>query len=294
MATLLERIKQGLGQATTPAAPEAGTQTGQLEALVSARAGITGPRKGLKGQSLTEAAAQQQTQQQLAGLSQQAALGQTAIEQAAQEQAQRQAQQERQIETQRQENILSTRIQTENILQDLEQRKKSLSEDQRQAKIEQAALLLRTQTKNYTDRLRMEGEKARLQDALKFNEELARAVIGENQAIFEQGLKNAAILDAKDRDFNKVLAQMGVTDILNAYRQQSAQAQKQAMVGGAVELARTGTQIYGKAKEGQFSQEYQNYLETVPPNERPMSYNQFQKSEKTSTPADQQETSTWL
>lgn len=283
MATLLERIKQGLGQATTPTAPEAGTQTGQLEALLSAKAGVSGPRKGLKGQSLTEAAAQQQTQQQLAGISQQATLGQTAVEQAAQEQAQRQAQQERQIEQQRQEGTLRTKIQTENILQDLEQNRAKLSEDKRQARIEQAGLLLRTQQKDYTDQLRLNGEKSRLQDAIKFNEELAKTIIAENQSLLETGLKNKAALDANDREFQTMLAKMGVTDILNAYKQQSKQAQTQAVISGITETARTGSELYGQSKQGKYSQEYQNYIQSVPANERPMSYSQFQKSEKSST-----------
>lgn len=279
MATLLERIKQGLGQATTPTAPEAGTQTGQLEALLSAKAGITGPRKGLKGQSLTEAAAQQQTQQQLSGLSQQAALGQTAVEQAAQEQAQRQSQQEQQIEQQRQEGTLRTRIQTENILQDLEQRKAGLSEEKRQSRMEQAGLLLRTQSKDYTDRLRLNGAQSRLQDAIKFNEELAKTLIGENQALLEQGLKNQAALDAKGRDFETMLAKMEVNDILNAYRQESQQAQKQAIIGGITETARTGASMYG---QGQFSSEYRDYVNNLGPEERPMSYAQFEAKKRKS------------
>lgn len=281
MATLLERIKQGLGQATAPAAPVAGTETGQVEALLSAKQGIVGPQKtGLKGRSLTEALAQQQTQQELTGLSKQAELGQTAIEQASQEQAQRQAQQEQQIAQQRQQNQLRTKIQTENILQDLEQNRAKLSEEKRQAKMEQAGLLLRTQNKDYITNLQMEGAKARLSDAVKFNEELARSVMAENLAIFEKSLKSKEAIDVSNREFEKLLTNMGVTDVLNAYRAESKQAQKQALIGGVAETAKTGVQIYGQQKQGQYDTEYQSYLESVPLNERPMSYSQFQAREK--------------
>lgn len=278
MATLLDTLKQTLGQTGQPEA--VADETGTVRSLLAAKKGIVGPATALgpQGLSVAEMAARQPAQQQLAETAQAAQMQATGIGQAAAAQAEEERQRTQAIEAQRQQNKLQNKIQTENILRGLEQSKASMSEAQRQAGMEQVGKQLRLQNEAYIANLQREGEKSRLKDALAFDQQLKQSIVGDNISLLKLKLGNIAALDADDREFKKQLAQIDVNMAAAMARQDSRFAQTQATIQSAGSVAITGIGVAGKYQEGGLNSDYQGYLKSRAADERPMSYTQWQQS----------------
>ena len=264
MATLLETLKKNLGGVGASTAPIA-DETGQVQQLLAAKKGIVGPATALgpKGLSVAEAAARGQTQQQLQQVGQQAGLQATAIEQAAAGQEQEQRQQEQRVEAQRAESNLRNKVETETVLRNLEQSKATLTEDQRQAGVEQVGAMLRFQNDDYIRNLQREGDRARLKDKVAFDEQLTESIFADNIAGKKLFYENQALFDASDRDFNKELAKIDITTALQMAKENAAFGQKQAQVQGVAEIAKTGVSVYGQQQAGAFNSDYKSYAEGV-------------------------------
>ena len=277
MATLLEKLKQSLGQVgtgtTTP-----GSAGAEVQALAAAKEGVVGPRKGLRATSLPEMAAEAATKTELAGLGEQAQMQATATEQAAAGQAQQQTEAEQDIAAQRRSNELQTRIRTEQALQELEQKRGALTEAARREQMEKIAADLRLSTKQYTDELQLAGAQQRLSDAVAFDEALARDIMQENLALVNLVYNNKAARDLSDREFEKMLASMNASDMLAAYRQGLRFEQTQGTIQAGKQLAQSGVEAYGASKQGQYDQGYQDYTQSARASgQTPMSYSTWQK-----------------
>lgn len=249
MATLLDTLKKNLGQV---AAPEpVSDETGTVQQLLTARKGIVGPATALgpKGLSVGEAGARAATQQQLGEVGQAAQLGATQLGQAAQEQQQQQQSQTANIEFQRQQNKLQSRIQTENILRGLEQGRAALSEDKRQAGMEQVAANLRLQTDSYINQLQLEGARSRLQDDLAFDLQLKNSIAADNASLLQTRLNNQSLLDSNDRDFKKQLAQIDINFATDIAKQNMAFAAQQGKIQALGQAVTTGIGAAGKLAE---------------------------------------------
>ena len=258
MATLLEKLQQNLGQVAAPA--PAGGETATVQRLLSAKKGIIGGPTGPQGLAVGDIAARAPAQQQLAQLGQAAQLQSTAIGQAAAGQAEEQRQREQAIEGQRAETSLRGRIQTESILQGLEQGKAELGERQRQQGLEQVAASLRLQDQQYVDNLRREGERARLDENISFAEQLQKSIFENNAALLKMQLKNKSLLAADDREFNKSLARMGYDDAIRAARENIKADQQSALIGGIASMVPVGAQAYGDYEKGEYDSGYQAHL----------------------------------
>lgn len=282
MATLLDKLRQGLAAATTPAAPT--NETEQVQTLVSAKSGIVGGKPQYRTKSFAEGAAQQQTTMAMGEQAQQAGIQAAATEQVFAEQAQKQQQAEQELRSQQEASRVQARVKTENILRDLERGKREVSQQQKEFNVEQAGALLRLQSKIYTDRLRIEAEKARLQDAAKFDEALAKAIMEENIALTESFYQGQAARDLSDRDFEKMLAEMGAYEALQMAQANAAQAERQAQIQGVATTTKEGmsafTTYQSGAKEGKYDEGYQDYKENLGENERPMGYKAWQKKQE--------------
>ena len=259
MATLLEKLQQNLGQVAAPSEP-AGGETATVQRLLSAKKGIIGGPTGPQGLAVGDIAARAPAQQQLAQLGQAAQLQSTAIGQAAAGQAEEQRQREQAVEGQRAETSLRGRIQTESILQGLEQGKAELGERQRQQGLEQVAASLRLQDAQYVDNLRREGERARLDEDISFAEQLQKSIFENNAALLKMQLKNKSLLAADDREFNKSLARMGYDDAIRAARENIKADQQRALIGGVASMVPVGMQAYGGMQKGAYDTGYQSYL----------------------------------
>lgn len=249
MTTLLDTLKKNLGQA---AAPEAvSDETGTVQQLLTARKGIVGPATALgpKGLSVAEAGARATTQQQLGEAAQQAQLQGMQLSQAAQEQEQQQQAQMSNVEFQRQQNKLQSRVQTENILRGLEQGRATLSEEKRQAGMEQVAANLRLQTDSYINQLQLEGARSRLQDDLAFDQAMKQQIAADNISLLQIKLNNQSLLDSNDRDFRKQLAQIDIDTAVQMARQDAAFSAQQGKIQALGQAATTGIAAYGKLAE---------------------------------------------
>jgi hypothetical protein len=265
MASLLDTLRKNLSQVgAAPAA--AGEETGQVQALVSAKSGQVGARPAPRGRSIIEAAAQQQTQEQLTGLKEQAAAQSIGTTQAFAEQEQRQRAAEADITGKKEAGRLEARIKTENLLQDLEMNRGRMSAKEQQAKTELLTATMRLGNKDYTDRLRLEGARNRLDDRLQFEQALAKSIMSENLDIFKKGLVDRQAREASDREYQKELARMNAQDVLAQYRAAARQGATQAQIGAIAETAKTGAAAYGQyskeSKAGAYDEGYQSYLES--------------------------------
>jgi hypothetical protein len=282
MATLLETLKKNLGGVGASTAPIA-DETGQVQQLLAAKKGIVGPATALgpKGLSVAEAAARGQTQQQLQQVGQQAGLQATAIEQAAASQEQEQRQQEQRVEAQRAESNLRNKVETETVLRNLEQSKATLTEDQRQAGVEQVGAMLRFQNDDYIRNLQREGDRARLKDKVAFDEQLTESIFADNIAGKKLFYANQELFDASDRDFNKELAKIDITTAIQMAKENASFGQKQAQVQGVAEIAKTGVSVYGQQQSGAFNSDYKSYAEGArTKGQTPVSYTTWQASQE--------------
>ena len=282
MATLLETLKKNLGGVGASTAPIA-DETGQVQQLLAAKKGIVGPASALgpRGLNVAEAAARGQTQQQLQQVGQDAGLQATAIGQAAASQEQEQSQQEQRLEGQRAESNLRNKVETETVLRNLEQSKATLTEDQRQAGVEQVGAMLRFQNDDYIRNLQREGDRARLKDKVAFDEQLTESIFADNIAGKKLFYANQELFDASDRDFNKELAKIDITTALQMAKENAAFGQKQAQVQGVAEIAKTGVSVYGQQQAGAFNSDYKTYSESVrEKGGTPISYTSWQSREQ--------------
>ena len=278
MATLLETLKKNLGGVGASTAPIA-DETGQVQQLLAAKKGIVGPASALgpRGLAVAETAARGQTQQQLQQVGQEAGLQATAIGQAAASQEQEQSQQEQRLEGQRAESNLRNKVETETVLRNLEQSKATLTEDQRQAGVEQVGAMLRFQNDDYIRNLQREGDRARLKDKVAFDEQLTESIFADNIAGKKLFYANQSLLDANDAAFNKELAKIDITTALQMAKENAAFGQKQAQVQGVAEIAKTGVSVYGQQQAGNFNNDYKTYSEyTREQGKTPVSYTTWQ------------------
>lgn len=261
MATLLEKLQQNLSPANATIEP--GDETTQVRQLMAAKKGIVGPTSALgpRGLETAEIAARQPAQQKLSEIAQGAQLQGVALSQAVRGQEMEQAQREEAISAQRREGALQEKIQTENILRNLEQGKASMSEQQRQLGMEAAASNLRLQDAKYVDDLVREGQKARLQQDIDFGEQLAKATLDNNIALQKLKYKNQSLLNADDRTFKRALADLDINAVMQMAKENATADIQAGTIGGLASAAQVGAQAYGSYKSGSLSQDYKSYAE---------------------------------
>lgn len=243
MANLLDTIR-----ANNPALQQQGQtdQTQSLQTLMRAKSGkaVSGPE--VASSNLQEQQAVQQTnnqmQNQIAPAAQIQNEGQRE-QQTAQTQQTQQKQSE--IAQGRRFDDLQTKIKTDQILADLERGKGKIATDQSNAQLEQVGQNLRLQNAQYIDNLQREGNMSRLGDDASFKQELARSVLGNNQALLEKQLGNKSILDTNSREFKEAMAKMDVNTAWDMFGNSLAAEKQRAAYSGAGSLATAGIGAYG-------------------------------------------------
>jgi len=282
MATLLEKLQQTLSGAAAP--EQTVDETGQVRQLLAAKKGIVGPETALgpRGLAVSEIAARAPAQQQLAQVAQSAQLQGIGLQQAAAGQEMEQRQREEELAAQKQSSRLENRIQTENLLRNLEQGKATLSEQQRQLGLEAVASSLRLQDARYVDNLQREGAKARLQDDIAFTEKLQQSILDDNLALQKLKYKNESAINASDRDFTKALAKIDITMAVAMARDNAQADIQKATIQGYASIPMVGAQAYGAYKSGSLSGDYQDYAEKERVAGRyPMSYTSWMTKQET-------------
>lgn len=204
MATLLDIINRNAAPAATPT-PQLG-QTQSAQNLLQAKTGKQvsgGSDTGIS--DIQEKAVADQTKLNLIPLQQQAAMQSLAGQQASAG-IQQDADQTQASQAQARTGLsLQGQIQTNQLLQDMEQNKGQLDLAKDNAKLQQLAFGLRMQDQQYVDNLQMAGAKNRLDDQAQFDIALQKSIFGENTDLLQQQLGGKSLMDANDREFKQFL-----------------------------------------------------------------------------------------
>ena len=247
MADLLSAI-QGNTQSST--APQGQTnQTQGLADLLRAKSGKAGvgPSTALSNQQ--EQSAVSQGNQQLQGVQQQSNLQtQGQQQQMAGVQQQTQAQLTG-IGQERQQNTQQTNIKTSDMLQNLEQQKGKISQDQYAAQMAQVGQNMRLDNQKYTDQLALEGDRARLNDSNSFKENLQQATFNDLQGVLQKQLGDAAVLDQNANTFSMKMGTLKTDDAYNMFQSAMQNEKDRAIWTAAGSLGGTGASAYGASQD---------------------------------------------
>lgn len=249
MASLLDTIRQN---AQKPPEQQGLTdQTALAQKLFQAKSGrAVGPSDAATS-NIGEQAAVADTNAQLGQVAQSGqVLGQQlGQEDAAQQQAATQARTE--LGAQNKVNQIQARLQSNQILAELEANKGQLDLEKDKSKLEQLGFNLALQDKQYVANLQREGERARLNDALSFSNEMAKSTMGGNEALLKNMLGNKNIMETSDRDYKRALSQISLKDALDMAKMQDRAAATQALYTGAGGVISGGIGAYGSYADKQ-------------------------------------------
>lgn len=249
MANLLDTIRQNSSQLATE---QQGVtdETGKLQRLLRAKSGKSVGPSDASPTNLAEQSAVAQTnttmQQQILP---QAQIQQAGIDQASREQSQQLSQQKSEIDQARKFDNIQNKLKTDQLLRDLERDRGNLDLAKDRARLEQATAQMRFQNKQYLDQLQREGQRARLNNQLQFNEALAGDAFGANKELLEKQLGNQSVLRADDRAWKKAAAQMDVNMAYDMFRDDMSAAKERNRYAGIGALATAGVGAYGTLSE---------------------------------------------
>lgn len=230
MASLLDTLRNNM---TQPAQKQGVSDTTNLAATLQRAKSGKAVAPGMAMSNLGEQAAVQATNAELGQAQQQGQLAAVGAEQQAENIASQGQQQITEVGQQRTGNQIQSRLQTNQLFNELESSGKELDLQKDRAKLEQLATNLALQDKKYVANLQQEGAKKRLNDKTAFADEVARTSLGNGLDIFKQQLGNKSIAGASNREFSKALAEMDINAAMEMAKQ-SAKAQSTAQKYGAL------------------------------------------------------------
>lgn len=268
---LLDTIRQTSGQL---ASQKQGVtdETAKAAALLRAKSGKASAAGPVAASNLGEQQAVAQTNETMQNeVAPQATLQQQSLEQAAAGVEQQEQEQRSTIEQANRFNGIQARIQTTQLLNDMSRRGGELDMQRDGATLQQIATNLRMQNDKYINQLQQEGNRARLDDANAFNEELLRTSLGDSKELLEKQLANKSILAASDREYQKALANMGIEDARALLRASAREQERNAVAGAVGNVAKQGAGMAGSA-----------YAEYNSPNNTAIRTSQAEKESSTS------------
>ena len=139
--------------------------------------------------------------------------------------------------------------QTESILNNLERAGKELDLQKRAAQLEQVGFNLRMNNKQYIDRLNQAAQVARLDDALRFEEELKKAIFEDEIDLINNDLEFRRLLDADARELSRELSQISLDQAMSIASSQIAQESQAAKWNSVSTAVSAGAQAYATYKK---------------------------------------------
>jgi hypothetical protein len=229
MVTLIEQLRQA--NAPQPKQPSLvsqlqGQQTQLQQAARATQAGAGG--LGFTGAGRGSRQAERFALQEVAGQEQQ--LKQAEQMQAAQvDQAQRQQEQQFQFQAQDQEErVLNARMEWSNqaaqVIGQFSKESFKLEQARTKSAVEFSASLMRLANEDYVERLRMEGQRSRLDDELSFKEAMTKSVFEEELDMFIGDLNFRSIVMADARAHREALAAVDINFALQMANSSAAAA----------------------------------------------------------------------
>ena len=251
--SLFQKVQANLQSMAAPQSAGAGVlgSTGLVQRVSQAATG----RVSATG----EEGPQRDVQQELAAIDQvqqgqQAIARDSQLTQLSQQQADQQMQNEYSLNSRKLDenslNQLAQYNQTQNrILNEYSTQQRQLDLNKDKAKMEQLGFSLRLSDAKYLDQLNREATKARLSDAVQFNEELARTVFGQEQDLLRSNLSFRAMLNADDNQFKLSLQQIDASMALDLAMSQN-RAMSEGMMWQGVATASSGLAQFGASDTG--------------------------------------------
>lgn len=225
----------------------------------------TGKGTALAGpQKLTSLAEKQTgaaTRQELTGVAQQRNLASNQFEQSKQILEQKQQDQQEDISVEEQ-NARDAYLQRgEEIMQEWRNSNTQLDTNKNKAQLEQMGFVLRLGDETYTNNLKREGRRSRLDSKVKFDEALRRNIFEEEQALFDNDLSFKSSLNQSERDFKKQMQEEGLSYSQALAISQMKSAQQAQVFTGATGIAQAGIAGAGQyaANERAEGQKYATY-----------------------------------
>lgn len=239
--------KQGAQDSTAQARQLFAAKTGRQTSPGVATSNL-GEQQAIDQTNASIGQVQQSQQIQQAGQQQQAA----GIQQAAEQQRQG-------LEQAREGNQLQYKLQSQQLLNDLERDRNQLDLSRDRARLEQLGSTLALQDRQYVDTLRQEGQKRRLDDKLEFERALQEDIFGNSRDLLAQSLDNKSVLNASDREWKQMLADMDINYAMEIARREADAANTSQQAAAAQGLFNAAVGAYGTSKQGGFNKEYQTY-----------------------------------
>lgn len=265
-STLLDALRKTIatpdGSAMNPSAAGGTDQTSLVSSLAQAKTGKAAPANGSsvpRASALGEEQAQSQTTSALDSLRQQGQLQSQQIGQAEEKQDTAAKLEGRQLDQRELEIADQYSRQTDQILADYQRNREKLDVTRNKARAEQLGFNLRLGNQKYMDDLKDAGRRGRLDNSLRFRDEINRTVFRDEQDMFTDDLAFHSLMRADQRTFTEQMASMDIDYALKLAETDNKQANQSMMWSGVGGLTQAGIQGYGAASNGSFSGEYQDY-----------------------------------
>lgn len=233
--------------------PKMTDETGRIQGLLRAKSGrAVGPEAGPAASTLQEQVAAQQGREQAVNVLQQEEMGLEQLQQEELFRDQQAAQQEAQLDD-RQVALQEQYVQRASaLMQNFVNQGRELDFSQKKAQVEQVGFALRLNNEKYVADLQQAGAKARLTDALEFQEALQRSIFAEELDLLNSDLSFQRMLDKEAREFKMDVAELDINQAINIAMARSDAANTQAMYEAGATAVGTGLKYLGtmESKDG--------------------------------------------
>ena len=136
---------------------------------------------------------------------------------------------------------------TEALLNSLERQERAIDFQKDAAKMEQVGFNLRMNNKKYIDALQQNAQRARLDDAASFREELQRAIFEDERELFDTNLEFKRLMGAEQREFLQQLSDISLDAALEMGRYEAKTANELGKWKGVGGIVSGATQAYAKS-----------------------------------------------
>lgn len=134
--------------------------------------------------------------------------------------------------------------QSEAILNELEREGRKLDLQKDAARLEQIGFNLRMNNKQYIDNLNRSGKTSRLEDAIRFEEELKRAIFDDQIDLLNNDLSFRRLVDADERELARELSTISLQQAMEIASMQAEQINQTAKYNAIGQVVKGGAQAY--------------------------------------------------
>jgi hypothetical protein len=249
MATLLDAIRRNMQQAPQQQAPAAVGATQAAARLQQARGGKqVGATEGPQMSTVAEQVGIQQAQQGLQDVGQQAAIQSEQLAQRGAEQEQREQLAGAQIQQGRQINREQAAQEERNLISAFERERAGMSEEDRQAKMEQIGFVAALQDDEYMNKLQMEGARRRLDNDAEFRVALRQQFLTDMEDILRDDLQFRDLESLKQNDWERGMAKMDYGTAIKLAQRMIDDAANEQFWSGIQGTVVSGASAYGQYK----------------------------------------------